>query len=303
MSFYNEEEDEELRRVLEASAIEASLAELNDRNSLSLSSNETNNTLDNLDFERDIETITDDEEEYETNETEDETNETEDETNETEDETNETEDELEHNQLLNPEPMNNDDDLTIALQASLVDYHKTEEEILSEIQEKSLQTIEDDKKRKLQREQDLKKEDDEIMEKILQESYESNIALQTQSNTIINNEFDIDEEEYMNMILHQIKEEEAREKRMKELNTQTQELQQSRAYTRTVIEEQDLEYEESLRLDIAKEQEKKSENKPIENKPIENKPIENKPIENKPIEKPLTKEEIRQARLAFYKQN
>ena len=274
MSFYNEEEDEELRRVLEASAIEASLAELNDRNSLSLSSNETNNTLDNLDFERDIETITDDEEEYETNETEDETN--------------ETEDELEHNQLLNPEPMNNDDDLTIALQASLVDYHKTEEEILSEIQEKSLQTIEDDKKRKLQREQVLKKEDDEIMEKILQESYESNIALQTQSNTIINNEFDIDEEEYMNMILHQIKEEEAREKRMKELNTQTQELQQSRAYTRTVIEEQDLEYEESLRLDIAKEQEKKS---------------ENKPIENKPIEKPLTKEEIRQARLAFYKQN
>ena len=170
MSFYNEEEDEELRRVIEASAIEASLTELNDINSLSLSSNETNNTLHNLDFERDIETITDDEEEDETNETEDETNETEDENNEPEDETNETE-----------------DDLTIALQASLVDYHKTEEEILSEIQEKSLQTIEDDKKRKLQREQDLKKEDDEIMEKILQESYESNIALQTQSNTIINN--------------------------------------------------------------------------------------------------------------------
>ena len=248
MSFYNEEEDEELRRVLEASAIEASLAELNDRNSLSLSSNETNNTLQNLEFERDIETITDDEEEDETNETEDETNETEDETNETEDETNETEDEtnetedeLEHNQLLNPEPMNNDDDLTIALQASLVDYHKTEEEILSEIQEKSLQTIEDDKKRKLQKEQDLKKEDDEIMKKILKESYESNIALQTQSNTIINNDFDIDEEEYMNMILHQIKEEEAREKRMKELNTQTQELQQSR----TLKEEQDLEYDRS----------------------------------------------------------
>ena len=281
MSFYNEEEDEELRRVLEASAIEASLAELNDRNSLSLSSNETNNTLQNLEFERDIETITDDEEE-------DETNETEDETNETEDETNETEDELEHNQLLNPEPMNNDDDLTIALQASLVDYHKTEEEILSEIQEKSLQTIEDDKKRKLQKEQDLKKEDDEIMKKILKESYESNIALQTQSNTIINNDFDIDEEEYMNMILHQIKEEEAREKRMKELNTQTQELQK----LRTLKEEQDLAYEEALRIDIAKEQEKKGESK-----------SENKPVENKPVEKPLTKEEIRQARLAFYKQN
>ena len=290
MSFYNEEEDEELRRVLEASAIEASLAELNDRNSLSLSSNETNNTLDNLDFERDIETITDDEEEYETNETEDETNETEDETNETEDETNETEDELEHNQLLNPEPMNNDDDLTIALQASLVDYHKTEEEILSEIQEKSLQTIEDDKKRKLQREQDLKKEDDEIMEKILQESYESNIALQTQSNTIINNEFDIDEEEYMNMILHQIKEEEAREKRMKELNTQTQELQQSR----TLKEEQDLEYDKALMLDIDKEQKKKYKSEiKIE--------IKINSV-NETIDKPLTKEEIRQARLAFYKQ-
>ena len=186
--------------------------------------------------------------------------------------------------------MNNDDDLTIALQASLVDYHKTEEEILSEIQEKSLQTIEDDKKRKLQREQDLKKEDDEIMEKILQESYESNIALQTQSNTIINNDFDIDEEEYMNMILHQIKEEEAREKRMKELNTQTQELQQSR----TLKEEQDLEYDKALMLDIAKEQKTKSKSEiKIE--------IKINSV-NETIEKPLTKEEIRQARLAFYKQ-
>ena len=286
MSFHNEEEDEELRRAIQASIEEISNHRSVSSGSSSLSTNnditsedtneDTNEDTDNLDFERDIETITDDEED------------------ETEDETNETEDELEHNQLLNPEPMNNDDDLTIALQASLVDYHKSEEAILSEIQEKSLQTIEDDKKRKLQREQDLKKEDDEIMEKILQESYESNIALQTQSNTIINNEFDIDEEEYMNMILHQIKEEEAREKRMKELNTQTQELQQSRK----LKEEQDLEYEEALRLDIAKEQEKKSENKPVENKPVEN-----KPVKNKPVEKPLTKEEIRQARLAFYKQN
>ena len=280
MSFHNEEEDEELRRAIQASIEEISNHMSESSGSSSLSTNnditsedtneDTNEDTDNLDFERDIETITDDEEE-----------------DETEDETNETEDELEHNQLLNPEPMNNDDDLTIALQASLVDYHKTEEEILSEIQEKSLQTIEDDKKRKLQREQDLKKEDDEIMEKILQESYESNIALQTQSNTIINNDFDIDEEEYMNMILHQIKEEEAREKRMKEFNTQKQKLQQSR----TLKVEQDLEYEESLRLDIAKEQEKKSESK-----------SESKPIENKPVEKPLTKEEIRQARLAFYKQ-
>ena len=73
---------------------------------------------------------------------------------------------------------------------------------------------------------------------------------------------------------------------MKELNIQTQELQQSR----TLKEEQDLAYEEALRIDIAKEQEKKGES-------------ENKPVENKPIEKPLTKEEIRQARLAFYKQN
>ena len=182
--------------------------------------------------------------------------------------------------------MNNDDDLTIALQASLVDYHKTEEEILSEIQEKSLQTIEDDKKCKLQKEQDLKKEDDEIMEKILQESYESNIALQTQSNTIINNEFDIDEEQYMNMILHQIKEEEARAKRIKELNTQTQELQQSRTYTRTVIEEQDLAYEEALRIDIAKEQQKKSKNVSVS-------------VSETSV-KPLTKEEIRKARLSFY---
>ena len=280
MSFHNEEEDEELRRAIQASIEEISNHRSASSGSSSLSTNnditsedtneDTNEDTDNLDFERDIETITDDEED------------------EPEDETNETEDELEHNQLLNPEPMNNDDDLTIALQASLVDYHKTEEEILSEIQEKSLQTIEDDKKRKLQKEQDLKKEDDEIMEKILQDSYESNIALQTQSNTIINNDFDIDEEEYMNMILHQIKEEEAREKRIKELNTQTQELQQSRTYTRTVIEEQDLAYEEALRIDIAKEQEKKGESK-----------SESKPIENKPVEKPLTKEEIRQARLAF----
>ena len=275
MSFHNEEEDEELLRAIQASIEEISnhMSELSGSSSGSsslstnndITSEDTNEDTDNLDFERDIETITDDEKD------------------ETEDETDEIEDELEHIQQLNPEPMNNDDEFTIALQASLVDYHKSEEEILSEIQEKSLQTIEDDKKRKLQKEQDLKKEDDEIMEKILQESYESNIALQTQSNTIINNDFDIDEEEYMNMILHQIKEEETREKRMKELNTQKQKLQQSRTYTRTVIEEQDLAYEEALRLDIAKEQEKKS--------------------ENKPIEKPLTKEEIRQARLAFYKQN
>jgi len=279
MSFHNEEEDDELLRAIQASIEEISnhMSESSGSSSLStnndITSEDTNEDTDNLDFERDIETITDDEED------------------EPEDETNETEDELEHNQLLNPEPMNNDDDLTIALQASLVDYHKSEEAILSEIQEKSLQTIEDDKKRKLQKEQDLKKEDDEIMEKILQESYESNIALQTQSNTIINNEFDIDEEQYMNMILQQIKEEESREKRIKELNTQTQELQQSRTYTRTVIEEQDLAYEEALRIDIAKEQEKKGESK-----------SENKPVENKPVEKPLTKEEIRQARLAFYKQ-
>ena len=273
MSFHNEEEDDELLRAIQASIEEISnhMSESSGSSSGSsslstnndITSEDTNEDTDNLDFERDIETITDDEEE---------------------DETDETEDELENIHQLNPEHMNNDDDLTIALQASLVDYHKTEEEILSEIQEKSLQTIEDDKKRKLQREQDLKKKDDEIMEKILQESYESNIALQTQSNTIINNstinnEFDIDEEQYMNMILQQIKEEEAREKCMKELNTQKQKLQQSR----TLKEEQDLEYEESLRIDIAKEQEKKS--------------------ENKPIEKPLTKEEIRQARLAFYKQN
>jgi len=281
MSFHNEEEDDELLRAIQASIEEISnhMSESSGSSSLStnndITSEDTNEDTDNLDFERDIETITDDEED------------------ETEDETNETEDELEHIRQLNPEPMNNDDDLTIALQASLVDYHKTEEEILSEIQEKSLQTIEDDKKRKLQREQDLKKEDDEIMKKILRESYESNIALQTQSNTIINNstinnEFDIDEEEYMNMILHQIKEEEAREKRMKELNTQTQELQK----LRTLKEEQDLAYEEALRIDIAKEQEKKGESK-----------SENKPVENKPVEKPLTKEEIRQARLAFYKQN
>jgi hypothetical protein len=268
MSFHNEEEDDELLRAIQESIEEISnhMSESSGSSSLStnndITSEDTNEDTDNLDFERDIETITDDEEE---------------------DETDEPEDELENIHQLNPEHMNNDDDLTIALQASLVDYHKTEEEILSEIQEKSLQTIEDDKKRKLQKEQDLKKEDDEIMEKILQESYESNISLQTQSNTIINNEFDIDEEQYMNMILQQIKEEEAREKRMKELNTQKQKLQQSRTYTRTVIEEQDLAYEEALRIDIAKEQEKKS--------------------ENKPIEKPLTKEEIRQARLAFYKQN
>ena len=295
MSFYNEEEDEELRRVIEASAIEASLEDLNYRNALSLSSNETNNTLHNLDFELDIETITDDEIEDETDD-ENEDN-IEDEINMAEDNIeDEPETELENIQQLNHEPMNNDDDLTIALQASLVDYHKTEEEILSEIQEKSLQTIEDDKKRKLQREQDLKKKDDEIMEKILQESYESNIALQTQSNTIINNstinnEFDIDEEHYMNMILQQIKEEEVREKRMKELNTQTQELQQSR----TLKEEQDLEYDKALMLDIDKEQKKKYKSEiKIE--------IKINSV-NETIDKPLTKEEIRQARLAFYKQN
>ena len=282
MSFHNEDDDELTR------AIEASLQDMRNQSVSSSLNNELNNEFNNenkLECVHDIETISDDDDEDD-DEDEDEV--------EAENELNtnlETDNESELNddlnlaleQQLTREPslnndINNDDELTIALQASLVDYHKTEEQLLNEIQEKSLQTIEDDKQRKLQRE----KEDDEIMAKIVKESYESNIALQKQSNRIINNvnDYENDEEQYMTMILNQIKEEEEREVRESRATHHKQ--------TQLLIQEQDLEYEEALRKDIAKEQKKKSKSVSVNVSVSET------------IEKPLTKEEIRKARLSFY---
>ena len=264
MSFYNEEEDE-LNR-----AIEASLQDIRNQglssSSITSSTSSTNetNSENNLDFSRDIETITDDEDDDE------------------DDDDDELDLAVEQQQLsrepsVNNDVNNDDNELTIALQASLIDYHKTEEQLLNEIQEKSLQTIEDDKQRKLQRE----KEEDEIMAKIVQESYESNIALQNQSNHIINNviDYENDEEQYMIMILKQIKEEE-----------ECKECKEPKNHSQLLIQEQDLDYEEALKQDIAKEQQKKSKSVSVS--------VSVSVSETS--EKPLTKEEIRKARLSFY---
>jgi hypothetical protein len=89
---------------------------------------------------------------------------------------------------------------------------------------------------------------------------------------------DYDEEEYMKMIIQQIKESEELENKLK-INKKT----------KSIIEEQDFEYEEALRQDIEKEKEK------LEKK---NHIISSKVIEEPEI--PKSNEEMRKLRLAFF---
>ena len=125
---------------------------------------------------------------------------------------------------------------------------QTEDEMLSLAMAASLNTIEEDRQRYLKKQS----EEDEILSKVIEESYASNVAAQFNSGLIINNslsnEFYEDEAAYMRVVLQQIKEDEEREAKLK-VNKQR----------KMIIEEQDFEYEEALRQD--KENAKKGKKK------------------------------------------
>ena len=101
---------------------------------------------------------------------------------------------------------------------------------------------------------------------------------------------DDDEEEYIKMIIQQIKENEELENKMK-INK----------ITKSIIKEQDFEYEEALRQDIEKEK-VKEQNKHIEIPSQIPKEISSKKINDEPeiLEIPKTKDELRMLRLAFF---
>ena len=235
-----------------------------------------------------------------------------------------SEDEIQpmHNETINQTNQynqTNDDDITIAIQSSLVDYQSTEDNLLNDIIKKSLDTIEDDKKRKFEKEKQLQHEEDKILSKVIEESYLSNVAIQQSNASIISNsqnsqtdyveDYQEDyEEEYMKMVLQQIREQEEKESKTKKIKQM-----------RTIREEQDFEYEETLQKDIEKEREREKEKKNqysinsttldsiINNSsdinthiPLENKSEYKTKSENKEEEKPKTLEEIRNARLAFF---
>ena len=201
----------------------------------------------------------------------------------------------------------------------MVDYQSTEDNLLNDIIKKSLDTIEDDKKRKFEKEKQLQHEEDKILSKVIEESYLSNVAIQQSNASIISNsqnsqtdyveDYQEDyEEEYMKMVLQQIREQEEKESKTKKIKQM-----------RTIREEQDFEYEETLQKDIEKEREREKEKKNqysinsttldsiINNSsdinthiPLENKSEYKTKSENKEEEKPKTLEEIRNARLAFF---
>jgi len=99
---------------------------------------------------------------------------------------------------------------------------------------------------------------------------------------------DYDEEEYMKMIIHQIKESEELENKVK-----------IRKQIKSIIEEQDFEYEEALRKDIEKEKEKdKFKTTNIDELVKKSDILSNKNIEEPELPKP--NEELRRLRLAFF---
>ena len=63
-----------------------------------------------------------------------------------------------------------DDDITIAIQSSIIDYQSSEDDLLNDIIKKSLYTIEDDKKRKFEKEKQLQHEEYKILSKVIEES-------------------------------------------------------------------------------------------------------------------------------------
>lgn len=198
----------------------------------------------------------------------------------------------------------NDDELfRKAIEASLIENQKQNDDIFNSVLYESLDTVE---------------EDDKILEKVIEESHLSNISIRlnteiinsgmsmnidsimtisgssnssnpsnTETNIDQDNEQDdYEEEAYMKMIIQQIKESEELETKLK-INKKT----------KSIIKEQDFEYEEALRQDIEKEKVKEEEKIKITTKNERDKHSDT--ITNEP-EAPITKEELRKLRMAFY---
>jgi hypothetical protein len=210
---------------------------------------------------------------------------------------------------------NDDELLRKAIEASLIENQKQNDDLFKSVLYESLDTVEDD---------------DKILEKVIEESHLSNISIRLNteiinsgmsrnidsimniSNTIdTNTSDDIDtehnfvnhgyqdeyhdeyhddynEEDYMKMIIQQIKESEELETKLK-INKNT----------KSIIEEQDFEYEESLRQDIEKEKEKAKAKEQVKTTTINEVEKHTVTITNEP-ELPKTKEELRKLRMAFY---
>ena len=201
-----------------------------------------------------------------------------------------------------------EEQLKTAIEASLIENQKQNDELFNSVIYESLEILD---------------EDEQILEKVIEESHLSNISIRlnteiinsglssnidsiinmsntsdtesdliTPSNPSYNeykddSQYDVpdeyDEEEYMKIIIQQIKESEELENKLK-LNKKT----------KSIIKEQDFEYEEALRKDIEKE---KMKSITVINSEIHDK-LSTKIIEE--VEIPKTKEEIRKARMAFF---
>ena len=230
-----------------------------------------------------------------------------------EEETLDDEETLDEESVSNVNAINNnttDDDITLAIESSLFDYNKNEEQMLSLAMTASLNTIEDDRKRKLKHQI----EEDEILSKVIEESYTSNITAQFNSGLVISDgasnnygEYkdafkdqyeDEDEEEYIREILQQIKDNEEQEAKLKQTKK-----------TRSIIEDQDLEFEEALKQDIAKEKNKKKNDfeNIIDSVEITNDNDNDTDTDNIELDKfndiPKTADEMRKARLAFFEKS
>ena len=210
---------------------------------------------------------------------------------------------MEENQQLLINSSNEDELLRKAIEASLIENQNQNDDLFNSVLYESLDTVEDD---------------DKILEKVIEESHLSNISIRLNTEIInsgmtsdmasgtdtlpesdfVNpsyNEYeyeyeyhhtdngpdDYDEEEYMKMIIQQIKESEELENKIK-INKKT----------KSIIEEQDFEYEEALRQDIEKDKLEKDKLEKSSNT------ITSKIIEDPEI--PKTKEELRKLRLAFF---
>jgi hypothetical protein len=208
---------------------------------------------------------------------------------------------LEERQQTSLNSLNDDELFKKALEASLIENQKQNDDIFNSVLYESLDTVE---------------EDDKILEKVIEESHLSNISIRlnteiinsgmsmnidsimnisntsntntidTESNFVNDenrNDYDYEEEAYMKMIIQQIKESEELETKLK-INKNT----------KSIIEEQDFEYEESLRQDIEKEKEKEKAQVQVQVQAKAQITTTNEP------EVPKTKEELRKLRLAFY---
>ena len=220
-----------------------------------------------------------------------------------------------------------DEQLRKAIEASLFENQKQNDELFNSVLYESLDTVNTD-------------DDDKILEKVIEESHLSNISVRLNSEiinsglssniaSIINmsntistesdfenpshneyneyNEYkdyheynapdEYDDEEYMKMIIQQIKENEELETKVKK-----------NINTKTIIEEQDFEYEEALRKDIEKDMKKeKSKISTINNIEKYSDTIDSKILEvhkdHTEPDIPKTKEEMRKLRLAFFDKN